>query len=44
MTAMGRLAGWGGEAVGLIQGLKREEEVLREVQSAVSRRLGLRDI
>lgn len=30
--------------MGLIQGLKREEEVLREVQSAVSLRLGLRDI
>lgn len=40
----GKLTGWGGDAIGLIQGLKREEEILREIQRALSLRLELRDI
>lgn len=44
LTHVYRLTGWEGDAIGLIQGLKREEEILREIQRALSLRLGLRDI
>lgn len=39
-----RSTDWGGEVGGLIHGLKPEEEARREVQRALSPRLGLKEI